>query len=141
MDSSSLRAKNPFVWLSATMLGHHALEMLLKSALIREGCLVAKGNPEDGFVWGHNLQKLAELLISKRPDFSPEVGPHPEIILLSCATYLARYDAIFNELRYPGASHSIDSLGPGDDEAELLAELIDRIRPFAFPFPDAGLEA
>ncbi len=40
---------NPSVWFSAAMLGHHALEMLLKSALLREGCKIAKDD-----VWGHD---------------------------------------------------------------------------------------
>jgi len=128
---------NPFVWFSAAMLGHHALEMLLKSALIREGCpIVEKGKPEDGSVWGHDLEKLAALLESKRPDFSLKIRPRSDIPLLSCKTYLARYNAFFNELRYPRASPNVDSLGPGREEAQLLTELMDGIRPFAFPLPN-----
>jgi HEPN domain-containing protein len=130
---------NPFVWFSAAILGHHALEMLLKSALIREGCTVAPGKPEEGFVWGHDLQRLANLLASKRQDFSLKISPRWEIPLLSCPTYLARYDVFFNELRYPNASPNVDSLGPGRDEAELLAELMGGIRPFAFPLPNEEL--
>jgi hypothetical protein len=53
--------------------------------------------------------------------------------LLSRKTYLARYDVFFDELRYPNATPNVDSLGPGRAEAELLAELMDGIRPFAFP--------
>jgi HEPN domain-containing protein len=119
---------NPYVWFSATLLGHHALEMLLKSALLREGCKIAKGD-----VWGHNLEKLAKLLASKRQDFSLKISFHPEMPLLSRKTYLARYDVFFDELRYPNATPNVDSLGPGRAEAELLAELMDGIRPFAFP--------
>lgn len=130
----------PLVWFSAALLGHHALEMLIKSALIREGCPVEKGKTEDGFVWGHDLGKLVKLLASKRQDFSLQISSHPEIPLLSCTTYLARYDTFFNELRYPNASPNVDSLGPGRDEAELLAELMDGIRPFAFPLSDEELQ-
>jgi len=51
---------NPFLWFSAAILGHHALEMLLKSALIRAACPVREGGgPEDDFVWGHDLEKPA----------------------------------------------------------------------------------
>lgn len=131
---------NPFLWFSAAMLGHHALEMLLKSALIRAGCSVREGGrPEDGFVWGHDLEKLATLLHSARPDFSGNIPPHPEVELISVSTYFARYNAIFNELRYPQASRNVDSLGPGEDEAELLANMMKVIRPFAFPLADEPL--
>ena len=132
---------DPFVWFSAALLGHHALEMLLKSALIRAGCPVEKGKTEAGFVWGHDLDKLAKLLASKRQDFSLQISPHLEMPLISCTTYLARYDVFFNELRYPNASPNVDSLGPGRDEAELLAELMDGIRPLAFPLSDGELQS
>lgn len=124
---------DPSLWFSAALLAHHALEMLLKAALIREGFTVAKGKPQDGFVWGHSTEELAQLLNTKRPDFSLNIRHRRRIPLISCPTYLARYDAIFNELRYPSASPNVDSLGPGEHEAELLAELINRIRPFAVP--------
>lgn len=126
---------NPSVWFSAAILGHHALEMLLKSALLREGCKIAKGD-----VWGHALEVLASRLVSKRPEFSLKISPHPLLRLIPCKTYLARYDAFFNELRYPSASPNVDSLGPGRDEAELLSELMDSIRPFAFPLPGEELQ-
>jgi hypothetical protein len=125
---------DPCVWFPAALLGHHALEMLLKSALIREGCPLEKGKPEG--VWGHNLEKLATLLESKRQDFSLQIPPNPEIPLISSRTYLARYDVFFNELRYPTGSPNVDSLGPGEDEAALLAILMARVRPFAFPLPN-----
>jgi len=114
----------------------HALEMLLKSALIREGCPVEKGKPEDGFVWGHDLEKLVKLLTSKRRDFSLQIPVNPEMPLISSQTYLARDDVFFDELRYPTSSPNVDSLGPGEDEAALLATLMHGIRPFAFPLPN-----
>jgi len=111
---------NPSFWFSASILGHHALEMLLKSALIRAGCTVATGKPEDGHVWGHDLEELAKLLASKRPDFSFQISQH-----------LARFNAFFNELRYPRALKDVESLGPGSKEADLLGKLMECIRPFA----------
>jgi hypothetical protein len=137
-DAATLlfNSDNPFVWFPAALLGHHALEMLLKSALIKEGCPVEKGNPGDGFVWGHDLEKLATLLGSKRPDFSLKIPLKPEIPLFSSLTYLARYDVFFNELRYPTASPNVDSVGPGEAEAALLAELMQAIRSFAFALPN-----
>src|SRR5713226_6005382 len=44
------RSDNALVWFPAAVLGHHALEMFLKAALIRKGHRV---NEKD--VWGHDL--------------------------------------------------------------------------------------
>ena len=131
-----LFAQKPDFWFAAAILGHHALEMLLKSALIQEGFTVANGKPEDGYVWGHCLEKLAKLLASKRQDFSLQDSPRGTLPLGTCPTYFARYDMFFDELRYPHASPNIVSLGPGQDETELLAQLMDLIRPFACPWQD-----
>jgi HEPN domain-containing protein len=121
---------NPAVWFSASILGHHALEMLLKSALIQEGYTVVPGKPEDGFVWGHDLEELAKLLASKRSDFSLQISPR-----------LARFDTFFNELRYPKALHNVDSLGPGEQEGMLLVGLMTLIRPFASRLPVEELQS
>src|SRR5437762_12653986 len=101
-------------WFSASVLGHHALEMLLKSALIRVGCIVSRGKPEDGYVWGHDLEKLAPLLASKRQDFCTHVF-----------SQLARFDAFFDELRYPKALNKVETIGPGYVEAKLLGRLME----------------
>lgn len=118
------------------MLGHHALEMLLKSALIREGCPVQQGKTKEGFVWGHDLERLAAQLALKGPEFSLQIPERWEIPLLSCKTYLGRYKVFFNELCYPGESPNVDSLGLRREEAGLLKELMNGIRPFAFPSTD-----
>jgi len=87
------RSNNFFVWFPAATLAHHALEQVLKSALIRVGYTIAKGRPQDGYAWGHELVKLAQLLASKRQDFPLEILKD-----------LAVFDAFFDELRYPQAS-------------------------------------
>lgn len=103
-------------WFSASLLGHHALEMLLKSALIQAGLTIARaprpcssGAEHDAMeetnAWGHDLQELADLLASRRQRFAQQVSPHRK--------GLARFDSFFKELRYPGALRSVDSLGPG----------------------------
>ncbi len=123
--------ENPRLWFSAAILGHHALEMLLKAALIQEGFTVAKGKPWDGFVWGHKTEELAQLLHTKRPEFSINI-PDKWDFLFDCPTYLARYDAFFDELRYPTSPlQRVETLGPGAEEIELLAELVHLILPFA----------
>ncbi len=38
------RSENPFHWFSAAILGHQALEMYLKAALVRRGHQVAIGD-------------------------------------------------------------------------------------------------
>jgi HEPN domain-containing protein len=121
--STLLFCQNFPFWFSASILGHHALEMLLKSALIRAGYTIANRKQEDGYVWGHDLGGLATLLASKYPEFSPNL------------TQLARFDA-FQELRYPQVSPHVEYLGPGKNEAMCLADLMDSIRPFALPLPE-----
>lgn len=71
---------DPFKVFAAATLGHHALEMYLKAALICEGFTVF--NPRDvkhlnppgtlqetNCAWGHDLVALARQLAAKRPDF------------------------------------------------------------------------
>jgi HEPN domain-containing protein len=114
------RSPNFFVWFPAAILAHHALEKLLKSALIREGYAIAKGE-RPHCVWGHDLVALARRLASKRPDFPLEVSRD-----------LAVFDAFFDELRYPRAVERVDYLG--QEERILFTQLMERIRPFAAPF-------
>ncbi len=70
----------PILIFAAATLGHHALEMYLKAALISEGCTVfepkklqylkssVKPKPGD-CVWGHVLVDLAHQLAKRRSDF------------------------------------------------------------------------
>jgi hypothetical protein len=51
------RSENAAVWFGACLLGHHALEVFLKSALIHAGHRVSTAD-----VWGHELVSLSELL-------------------------------------------------------------------------------
>jgi hypothetical protein len=75
------RSANPFVWFPAAILAHHALEQVLKSALIREGYAIARGKPQDGCVWGHSLVELAQLLASKRQDFPCQFSTTLEFLM------------------------------------------------------------
>ena len=78
---------------AAATLGHHALEMFLKAALILEGATVfdpAKVSRLDlsvrldaaDCVWGHNLGVLARKLAARRPDFDLK---QPMIFLMPVA--------------------------------------------------------
>ncbi len=46
------RSGNPSLYFPAATLGHQALEMLLKAALIRQGLKISKADDD---VWGHDL--------------------------------------------------------------------------------------
>ena len=90
---------DPFLYFPAAMLGHQALEMLLKAALIRNGFTVA---PEE--VWGHKLVDLAKKLnVSGRvslPDLFFEVAK--------------KFDDFFSDLRYPQEIKKVEELGADD---------------------------
>ncbi len=120
--------RNPTTWFSAAILGHHALEMLLKSALVCEGFTVAKGEPQHGFAWGHRLVELARLLVSRRREFPFDKS----------ATVLARFDAFFDELRYPSDLEKVEELS--EEDKHDLVEIADCIRPFAAPFTNTSFD-
>jgi HEPN domain-containing protein len=77
-------SQKPSLWFSAAILGHQALEMLIKAALIRKGHSIDRSD-----IWGHDLRKLAERL-AFHADLPPEV-----------VTDLDTFTDLFNELRYP----------------------------------------
>lgn len=117
------QAKNYLQWFPAAVLGHLALEQLLKSAVIQAGCPVAKGRPQEGYAWGHNLVALAQLLASKRRDFPADMLKDD----------LAVFDAYHDELRYPQAVERVRELGA--EEGILLSVLMESIRLYAAPLP------
>jgi HEPN domain-containing protein len=89
---------DPSLWFPAAILGHQALEMYLKAALIRTGRRVAPGN-----VWGHDLLELADMLASS-------VGPFPPTF----RKQLKVFNDYFNELRYPQGLSNVKGLGEGE---------------------------
>jgi hypothetical protein len=116
------RSKNFLVWFPAAVLGHLALEQLLKSALTQAGCPLRKGQTQAGYAWGHKLVELAQLLASKQRELPTDVLKD-----------LAVFDAFFGELRYPQTVELVEELGP--DEGDLLSDLMESIRPFAATLP------
>jgi hypothetical protein len=131
---------NLSLYFPAATLGHHALEMYLKSALICEGKTVF--NPvilrslDPGFaltrsdcVWGHCLVDLAKQLSEKRSDF--DLGtemdiPECQTLLMPITpeTGLAFFDPFFSELRYP---QDLKKSGVSPDLRFLLDALILRL--------------
>ena len=118
------QSKNYLVWFPAAVLGHLALEQLLKSAVIQAGCPVTKGRPQNGHAWGHSLLALAQLLRSKRRDFPADVLKDD----------LAVFDAYHDELRYPQTVERVQELGA--EEGTLLSSLMEIIRLYAAPLPE-----
>ena len=134
---------NPFLYFSAATLGHHALEMYLKSALICEGMTVFNPvilrslNPGFGLTrsncaWGHSLVGLADQLSKKRSDFnlSAEMNIPESLVLpmpMTVEAGFALFDPFFSELRYPQELKKLE--GVGKDERFVLDELVLRLQP------------
>jgi hypothetical protein len=128
----------------AASLGHHALEALIKTALIRAGMTIfdpaklkrldpSTSLSETDCAWGHELLGLGKLLASKRPDF--DLRKHlnfvafPRETPMDIETGLTVFDPFFWELRYPQQLKELDGIGP--DDVGLLDALFAEIMPFA----------
>lgn len=133
---------NLYVYFTAATLGHHALEMYLKTALICEGMTVF--NPVilkslDGTfeltrsdcAWGHNLVGLAEQLAGRRKDFNLD----GEIDIRECSALLmpltlragfALFDPFFSELRYP---QDVKKCDVSPDYKVVLDVIVARLQP------------
>jgi HEPN domain-containing protein len=133
---------DPFLYFAAATLGHHALEMYLKAALIREGMTAfnprkiqsldaALGLAASDCVWGHNLVKLAEELSKRRSDFDLNAQINLPVLILAMPMTLREAFALFNpffsELRYPQELKTMQGLG--EEEKLVLDELIARLTP------------
>ncbi|MCU1284052.1 MAG: glutamine amidotransferase [Acidobacteriales bacterium] len=104
---------NPFLWFSAAVLGHHALEMFLKAALIKKGHSINRTD-----TWGHNLVQLSTLLAAKDAQYPTQV--HEK---------LRTFDEFFDELRYPTKLKEVEGLG--QEHGAILDTLVQQIRPLA----------
>jgi hypothetical protein len=132
----------------AATLGHHALEMHLKAALINAGMTIfnpqnvrqidpAIGLAEADCAWGHVVGDLAMLLATKRPDFDlsfqldgPTLVQERPIRLLKA---IEHFDPFFSELRYPREKNKIDAVG--SDDGWLLAMVVEHLEPFSNKVP------
>jgi hypothetical protein len=133
---------DPFKIFAAATLGHHALEMYLKAALICEGFTVF--NPRDvkhldppgtlqesDCAWGHDLVVLARQLAAKRPDFDLAkrmmfLWPwHSGVPTVERGFEV--FNPFFSELRYP---QELTMGGVGEDDKLPLGELVTLLQPF-----------
>jgi len=106
------------LWFPAAILGHQALEMYLKAALILRGHRVVRTD-----IWGHDLRQLSSKLSAK--------GCALPLDLLEKLDVFTDY---FDELRYPAELVKVKELG--EAERDLLAELVSVLRPMAQRTPN-----
>jgi HEPN domain-containing protein len=104
---------NPFLWFGAACLGHQAIEMYLKTILIGRGRRAVKGD-----AWGHSLF----VLLRQVCDTGIIV---PEHLVEDCN----KFDAFFEELRYPARLNKVDGLG--QEEQLRLKRVVDVLKPWA----------
>jgi HEPN domain-containing protein len=104
---------NALVWFPAAVLGHQALEMFLKAALIRHGHRISQSD-----VWGHDLGALAQRLIAHGVELKAELMRE-----------LQEFTDYFNELRYPARLNRVTELGR--EHGLILGALVESIRPYA----------
>jgi hypothetical protein len=136
---------NPFLYFTAATLGHHALEMYLKAALICAGMTVfnpdkipsldpSLGVTSSDCAWKHNLVQLATELSKRRSkfDLSEKLDSSFEFIFMKEGMTIkdgfVLFDSYFFDLRYPQELTKLESIGK--EEGNLLEELIKKIEPF-----------
>jgi hypothetical protein len=140
---------DPFLLFPAATLGHHALEMYLKSALIANGLTVVDPKvverledtklTKDDCAWGHDLVKLARILASRRPEFdlSKKMKLVGYVVLkepMAVEEGLSIFDPFFSELRYPQEMKTVD--GPGGEHELLLDSLVGELRQARFQWKE-----
>jgi hypothetical protein len=146
---------NPILYLPAATLGHHALEMYLKAALIREGMVVFDpkkcefldpryGLKKSDCIRGHVLVKLAQQLADKRNEFDlSSLLDVPRCVVLEMPMQLKAafelFDPFFSELRYPQALKKLQ--GVGEDEKLVLDELVRVLQPYSGRGAQSGASA
>ena len=135
---------NPLLYLPAATLGHHALEMYLKSVLICEGMTVFNpvilpsvdprlGLTRSDCAWGHNLVELAKRLVERRENFNIEAEMdlrecHSLPMPMTLRAGFALFDPFFSELRYPQELKKRGEVG--EEEKLVLDVLVARLQPF-----------
>jgi hypothetical protein len=140
------QANDPFLWFPAATLGHHALEMYLKSALIACGMTVfdpekvksldaGSGLGKKDCVWGHQLIDLAKELARRNPNFdlSKQMKRVGYVVLQEPMTIeegLKIFEPFFSELRYPQEMKQVSDLGA--DHELLLDQLVGELRHARF---------
>jgi hypothetical protein len=137
---------DPFLLFPAATLGHHSLEMYLKSALIANGMTVFDPKKiklldpgvnltKDFCAWGHKLIELANQLEKLSPNFnlSNKMDFVGYVVLkepMTIAEGLQIFEPFFSELRYPQEMMKVAGLGY--EEKLLLDALVTELRHARF---------
>src|SRR6266853_2489642 len=144
-SSYLFQSHQPILIFAAATLGHYALEMYLKAALICQGCTVF--DPKNlkaldppmklqraNCAWGHNLVPLARKLATRQPNFDLRARMKVFVRpwrkgggLVTVQQAFALFDPFFFELRYP---QQLTMGGVGEDDRLPLDELVERLKPF-----------
>jgi hypothetical protein len=139
---------NPFLIFAAATLGHHALEMFLKAALVQEGVTIfnprklrdldpsVRPDAKD-CAWDHGLVVLAHQLAARRPDFDLSekidflmpwhVPTQTMCVVPTLEQAFELFDPFFSELRYP---QELTMGGVGEDDKIVLDKLVKKLEPF-----------
>jgi hypothetical protein len=116
------KSGDPLHLVPAAYLGHHALESLLKAALIHGGYTITNQRPGMSTAWGHSLVSLANQL-----DESVGGCRHVQ----EAKSGLQIFDDYFEQARYP-IDLDLGDFEPIDAEkGKLLTQLWDDLKPFA----------
>jgi hypothetical protein len=137
---------DPFLLFPAATLGHHALEMYLKSALVVNGATIfdpKKLKSLDPGVtlaaadcaWGHSLVELARHLARRSATF--DLSRQMDIVgyltmkePMTIEEGLSIFDPFFSELRYPQEMSKVE--GIGEEHKHLLDSLVSELRHARF---------
>jgi len=126
------------LWFPAATLGHGAIEMFLKAALIYQGMtvcdprripIVEKSLTKNDCIWGHDLVTLAGVLCERCEQFELDAPIRRCIYYdedLTVRRGLEIFDPFFSELRYPHESGDTDCLGP--EHRRILDDIVAKIR-------------
>jgi hypothetical protein len=135
---------DPMLYFAAMSVGHHALELFLKGAMIKLGmkaCNPKKaklfGFKESDCTWGHNLYDLGVTLATRDTAFNPnaniDVSGFPPINApTTIGDGLKFFDPYFAELRYP---RRITNGGVSKDHWIILDAIVKELRPFLAGVP------
>jgi hypothetical protein len=132
------------LYFAAMTIGHHAVELYLKGALIKLGMKACDPKKAASFgiqtkdcVWGHGLYDLGVVLATKSHGFNLstaiDVSGFPVVNApTTIGEGLKFFDPYFSELRYP---QKITTGGVGKDHGIILNAIVKELRPFLAAVP------
>jgi hypothetical protein len=132
------------LYFAAMTIGHHAVELYLKGALIKLGMKACDPKKATAFgiqtkdcVWGHGLYDLGVVLATRSPAFTLSVAIDVSgLPVVDAPTTIGEglrfFDPYFSELRYP---QKITRGGVSKDHGIILDAIVKELRPFLAAVP------